>query len=453
MFPLFFFFFFFFSFSILLCPPAVAQKALVAPIQKDPDSLLYTITVYLKTPLQPTKLHLDLGASFTWLDCFRDYNSTSYQHIPCSSSLCTSFHSVACGNCNDTLGPACANNSCFLYPENPITRQATLATALVDSLALPTTDGTTIGEMVIVPEFVFSCARPFLLNGLAKEVTGLAALGRSQHSLPVQISDAVSSPHYFALCLSGSSTEHGVAFFATSGPYYFLPRVDLSKSLVYTGLLLNPVGSTVISYNQQPSDEYYINLTSVKVNGKPIQLNSSQLSFDENGFGGTKLSTDTSYTTLESSIYRAFVEAFVNESAGLNLTVTSVVKPFDVCYQATDVISTRVGPGVPTVDFVMESEDVFWRIFGWNSMVMIERDGVDLWCLGFVDGGVNARASIVIGGHQMEDNLLEFDMESKRLGFSSSLLLKGTSFYVSIKGVCRWRWWCLRNSGRTIGWQ
>lgn len=37
------------------------------------------------------------------------------------------------------------------------------------------------------------------------------------------------------------------------------------------------------------------------------------------------------------------------------------------------------------------------------------------WGLGFMDVGVNARATIVIDGHQMKDNLLQFDLESKRL--------------------------------------
>ena len=50
------------------------------------------------------------------------------------------------------------------------------------------------------------------------------------------------------------------------------------------------------------------------------------------------------------------------------------------------------------------------------------REGV-----GFVDGGLEPGSpiatSIVIGGYQMEDNLLEFDLVSSKLGFSSSLLL------------------------------
>ncbi|XWS31600.1 hypothetical protein CRYUN_Cryun23aG0090300 [Craigia yunnanensis] len=165
----------------------------------------------------------------------------------------------------------------------------------------------------------------------------------------------------------------------------------------------------------------------MNINGKPILINSSLLTVDENGFGGTKLSTATPYTVLETSIYNALTDAFVNESSALNLTVTNAVKPFSVCYSATDIVITRVGPGVPTVDMVMQSDEVFWRVFGSNSMVRIAGDGGDVWCLGFLDGGVNPRTPVVIGGHQMEDNLLQFDLDSNILGFTSSVLLHGAT--------------------------
>ena len=138
------------------------------------------------------------------------------------------------------------------------------------------------------------------------------------------------------------------------------------------------------------------------------------------------ISTVAPYTILESSIYEALINAFIAESAGLNLTDHYPVKPFRVCFPADDVMETIVGPAVPTVDLVMQSDDVFWRIFGRNSMVRIVEEGVDVWCLGFMDGGVRPKTSIVIGGHQMEDNLLQFDLETKRLGFSSSVLVHHT---------------------------
>ncbi|XP_062024832.1 probable aspartic proteinase GIP1 [Rosa rugosa] len=414
-------------FLLFMTSPSLSlPPALVAPISKDHSTLLYSLSLYLKTPLQPTKLHLDLGAAFTWLDCTKPYyNSSTYLHVPCGSPLCDSFHSFACGNCYEPPGPHCANDTCSLYPENPVSGKATLDNALLDALALHTTDGSAPGRLALLPQFAFSCSTSSLLKGLAKKVNGLVALGRSNHSLPAQVSTALSLPHYFALCLSGSVNASGAAFLGSKGPYIF-NKIDVSKSLIYTPLVLNPVTRTVVKYG--PSDEYFIGLTAIKVNGKTVPLNNTLLSIDQDsGFGGTTLTTDAPYTVMETSIFKAFVELFVRESSALNLTRTNVVKPFGVCYLAKDIVSTRAGPAVPTVDLLMEREDVIWRILGTNSMVKIsKKGGVELWCLGFVDGGAKPRSSIMIGGHQMEDNLLQFDLESKRLGFSSSVLLQGT---------------------------
>lgn len=149
------------------------------------------------------------------------------------------------------------------------------------------------------------------------------------------------------------------------------------------------------------------------------------------GFGGTKLSTETPFTVLESSIHKAFTELFVKEAASsaFSLTVTTPVKPFNLCYNAGDLAITRVGPLVPTIDLVLHAHDVVWRIMGANSMVRVKtkKKGADLWCLGFVDGGVNVKTPIVIGGKQLEDNLFQFDLQNNRLGFSTTLLSRSLS--------------------------
>lgn len=98
--------------------------------------------------------------------------------------------------------------------------------------------------------------------------------------------------------------------------------------------------------------------------------------------------------------------------------------PFQVCYDINSFSSTRVGPGVPAIDLVLQNEEVYWRMFGANSMVQVNEDVI---CLGFVDGGDNPRTAIVIGGYQLENNLLQFDLARSRLGFSSSLLFRQTT--------------------------
>lgn len=104
--------------------------------------------------------------------------------------------------------------------------------------------------------------------------------------------------------------------------------------------------------------------------------------------------------------------------------VRPVVQPFPVCFDSTKLSRTRVGLGVPAIEFVMRDGKVAWSVYGANSMVQA-RPGVA--CLAFVDGGVSPKASIVVGAYQLEDNLVEFDLGRSMLGFSSSLLFRQTS--------------------------
>lgn len=369
----------------------------------------YTVSVFLKTPPQATDLLLDLSTSLTLVDC-SSYSSSTYRSVPCSSSLCSTIGSPDQG---------CSNDTC------PVTLGKSLTgEARVDALYMKITDGRNPGRLSLLPEFLFSCTERSSIKGLTKEAEGLAGFGRSTSSFPTQVGSATSENSTFALCLSGSPSAPGVAFFGTTGPYNFYPEIDLSQHLYYTPLLLNQVVSKKKKYSNK-ANEYFIGLAFVNVNGKALEFDQTLLDINAKGRGGTMLSTVTPYTVLQRTIFKALTEAFVNESAALNLTVTSPVKPFRVCYNADDVPGMHTGPAVPTIDLVLQDGQI-WRIFGSNSMVRIFRNDVDVWCLGFVDGGSKPRASIVIGGHQMQDNLLQFDLGSKKLGFSSSLLVYNT---------------------------
>ncbi|KAI3443200.1 Peptidase A1 domain-containing protein [Psidium guajava] len=190
---------------------------------------------------------------------------------------------------------------------------------------------------------------------------------------------------------------------------------------MYTPLILNPVSTAGSYFSGNLSTDYFINLTSIKINGKPVPLNAALLNITD-GNGGTKISTVKPYTVMETSIFKAFVKLFGHEAN--NLTKVSSVKPFKYCFSSKNTPSTRAGPAVPIIDLVMNSRSVYWRIFGANSMVQVKED---VMCLGFVDGGSNLTTSITIGGYQLEDNLVQIDLEKARLGFSSSLLFKRTT--------------------------
>ncbi|KAK9055783.1 hypothetical protein SSX86_026868 [Deinandra increscens subsp. villosa] len=354
-------------------------SAFVAPVTKHHvhKTPFYTLKVQLKTPTEPTHLLLHAAATFTAVNR--------------NSSLCHPKCDIAGGNC-------------------VISRHRSFAR--VDSLALPTTDGRNPGQLSTVPKFVFTCSDESakLLKGHAKKVvTGLAGLGFSNYSLPAQVT---TNSSVFALCLSGSPSAPGVAFFGLPGPYYFLPGIDISDHLYYTPIFFN---------TDRLEDGYFIGVKSIKVNRKMIITTPKLLTVDENGNGGTRISTINPYTILERSIFKSLIEAFRNESAIMKLKSVKPIRPFHLCYEADGLSETHLGPNVPSIDLVMQN-DVIWRILGKNSMVRIVDEGLDVWCLAIVDGGRHGGSSMVIGGHQLEDNLLQFDLGRKTLGFSSTLL-------------------------------
>lgn len=112
-------------------------------------------------------------------------------------------------------------------------------------------------------------------------------------------------------------------------------------------------------------------------------------------------------------VYREVIRGFITEAEALHMPRYPPRGGFEVCY---GVEGTTV---VPVIDLVLQSEMVKWRIYGHNSMVKMDEE---VMCLGVVDGGVNLESSIVLGSHQLEDNLLEFDLGSSMIGFSSSLI-------------------------------
>ncbi|CAI0466328.1 unnamed protein product [Linum tenue] len=401
--------------------PSFRPKALVLPVTKHPSTLQYLTHIIQRTPQVPVKLALDLGGRSLWIDCEDNYASSSYAPSRCESSQCHLANSNLCTTeCyQSSPKPGCYNNTCGMLLENTFTQTGTTGDLGQDLVSIQSTDGSNPGKIVKVPHFLFTCALSFVLDGLAKGVKGIAGLGRSNLSLPSQFSAAFSFPRKFAICLSKSGK--GAVFFG-DGPYVMQPKVEISKSLIYTPLLLKKVSTEFATFAGEPSSDYFIGVKSIKINNKTVPLNTTLLKINKEGFGGTKISTVQPYTVLETSIYKAVIATFAKALSGV--ARVAGVRPFELCYNSAAIGSTRVGPAVPQIDLVLQSSKVYWRIFGANSMVQVKKG---VLCLGFVDGGMDARAAIVIGGHQLEDNLLQFDLAASRVGFSLSLLSRQTT--------------------------
>ena len=373
-------------------------NALVLPITKDVTTLQYVTRIHHGTPLVPINLVVDLGGPFIWTDCASTHVSSSSRLIPnrsikCSRAKAHDFESKSCLS---------STHTCELFPENRVTRMSTRGDLVEDIVAV---QSKAAGSITTVNDFLFSCGPTFLLHGLVGGTKGMLGLGRTRISLPSQISTALNTAQKFTICLSSSN---GIIAFG-EGPNDSIFGTEISRSLMYTPLVTNPGDEYSIQ-------DYFIGINSIKINGKLLSLKAT--------LGASKLSTIVPYTTMESTVYGTFIRAYVKAASSMNMTRVTSVAPFGHCFNSKGIDSTHEGPKVPIIELVLQSETVMWRIFGRNSMVQVSKE---VMCLGFLDGGLNPKASIVLGGYQLEDMLLQFEMGTSMLGFSQSLLKRQTT--------------------------
>lgn len=362
-------------FSSFSQPPILQNTALIFPVTKDASTLQYTTQIQMGSPGVSSKLVLDLNGPFLWADCSSSFSS----HKPIRSG------SLRC----------LLANSCTLNPQNTITKITKPGHLAEQSMTVDYVNSHNSKPIPTVQNLLFSCAATVLLQGLASGANGMLGLGRSKISLPSQLSNTFGTRRKFSICLSESD---GVIF---SGDM----TSDMYKSLMYTPLI-----------SKSTSDDYYINVKSVKVNNKRLALGTKSID--------TKVSTVVPYTTMDTTTYDIFEKAFIVAAKNMNMTrvVTPATTTFGVCYSSQKSYPVHITPAsvqrAPTVELVLQSEMVKWRIDGRNSMVRISDEVV---CLGILDGGLSDERVIVIGGYQLEDNLLEFNLGTSMLGFSSSL--------------------------------
>ncbi|VAH84643.1 unnamed protein product [Triticum turgidum subsp. durum] len=250
--------------------------------------------------------------------------------------------------------------ACPAYPRNPVDGRCRSDDATTITLAANATDG----QNPLYPvtfRAVGSCAPGELLESLPAGAAGVAGLSRLPLSLPTQF-------------------KHPY-----NGGYYF--------------------GITGIAVNQQ----------SVATPPGVFDLDAGS------GTGGAVFSTVTPYTALRWDIYWPLRNAFDVATSGI--ARADKVAPFDLCYQASALTVTRVGYAVPSIELMLDGGRN-WTLPGASSLVQVNNNTV---CFAFVQMASSMPAAVdspavILGGHQMENNLLMFDLVKETFAFSGLLL-------------------------------
>lgn len=407
--------------------------AFILPIKKDQKTLQYSASITMGTPPVTLDLVIDIRERFLWFECDNHYNSSTYRPVQCGTAKCQQAKGKDCITCtNHPLKTGCTNNTCGVQVFNPISKFFVSGDIGEDFLSSVYKIVDNASEISIskarVRSFLSSCVYPNkfgvqgFLQGLAKGKKGVLGLARTAISLPKQLASKYNLPLKFALCLPSQKNGHG-DLFVGGGP---MPPHrdgddDPPKFLDYTPLIINNYSTGPI-FDGDASTEYFIDVKSIQIDGEVVNFDTSLLSINNKGNGGTKLSTVIPHTKLHTLIYKPLVEHFVKQAVGRKMKSVPAVEPFGACFDSKTVGNTNTGPDVPKIDLDLNG-GVQWSIYGGNSMVKV---GKNKLCLGFVDGG-NIRTSIVLGGHQLEDNFLEFDLVDSKLGFSNSLLVHNVS--------------------------
>jgi hypothetical protein len=374
------------------------------PVAKDPATSLYTI------PVRDGASHvIDLAGPLLWSTCGADHLPAN---ISCRDRLCKLANAYRAPSCGGGVAGHPCSKRCKAYPYNPVTGRCAAADLVHTRLVANTTDGRNPLSQVPVRAVAACAPRTLLDHRLPRDATGVAGLSAAGLALPAQVatSQRVANANAFLLCLPRSGSGDGVAVFGGRGPFFLKLFVtgepssgDLTRTLQFAPLRSRP-GNPL----------YYVPVSGVAVGRAPVPLPPRALAA-----GGVVLCTRVPYTALRPDVYRPVVEAFDRGLVRSDMRVAAV-PPFEFCYNRTLLPPTRLGYGVPEIALLLEGGKQEWTFVGSSSMVDVDARTACLALLEMkgVKAGDPSAAAVVVGGFQMEDHLLQFDLDKKQLGFA-----------------------------------
>ncbi|CAH2072388.1 unnamed protein product [Thlaspi arvense] len=371
-----------------------SEAQYLLPITKhEPTKQFYTALNIGSAAKTPVNLLLDLGTNLTWLNCRKLKSLSSLRLVTCQSSTCKSLP-----------GNGCDGKSCLYRQPNPLGKNPAVTTGRVvqDRATISTTDGGKFLSEVSLRRFTFSCAGEKSLQGFPPPVAGVLGLSPGQFPFWRQVTTAFNIIPKFALCLPSSGTGH---FYIGGGQYYHIPPFNGGG---------NSIPMTLTPLKNIGSGNYLISVTSVYVDGTPLSLNPNLLE------GGAKLSTVVPYTVLQTDIYNALALSFTRKATKVGMFEASGPAPFKNCFEEGASGRNMSGmTNVPVIEIGVPGRagEVKWRFHGANTVVRVMETVV---CLAFVDGGKNLKESMVIGTHQLQDFMIDFDFSTTLLAFNDA---------------------------------
>ncbi|KAM3354376.1 hypothetical protein ACQJBY_025197 [Aegilops geniculata] len=389
-------------------------RPLVTAVRRDAATSLYTIPVKSGRPLV-----VDLSGPIVWSTCD---GGASHDTLECNDINCMRAHRFHPPNCQHTgYGMPDPGNpyrcKCTAHPHNPVSGDTASGDMTRVTLSANATDGRNpLGPVSFTA--VTSCAPDSLLAGLPVGAVGVAGLARSGLAFPAQVARTQGVANSFALCL-GSRQSTGVAIFG-GGPLFAVNGRSITDML----------GGDTPLRKHGDSPGYYVSAS------RGVFVDGAQVPLDTYAPLTIGFSTTTPYAQVRRDVYRPLINAF-DQAMERQGAITAGARvpspagsPFELCYNSSRLALTRFGYFVPTVGFGLEGGSG-WVVQGINSMALVI--GRPTACFAFVEmkegdkagyGGGPAPA-VVLGGLQMEENLVVFNEEKQTMAFTGQINGRG----------------------------
>ncbi|KAK4741897.1 hypothetical protein SAY87_025485 [Trapa incisa] len=365
---------------------------------------LYYTTVQLGSPSKDFYVQIDTGSDVLWVSCsscngcpsksglnipmtsFEPKSSSSASEISCSDDRCTKGIQSSDATCSSQ------NNLCgytFKYGDGSTSSGYYVS----DNLYFDETNSSS--------PVVFGCSTTVSgqLTKTDRAVDGIFGFGQQSLSVVSQLASQGLTPHAFSHCLKGDDNGGGILVLGEI----------VDPSMIYSPLV--------------PSQSHYnLNLQSISVNGKALNIDPSVFAASANG--GTIIDSGTTLAYLAESAYDPFVTAI---DAAASQYVQQVPSKGNYCYLITS--SETMSDVFPQVSFNFE---------GNASMVLGPQDyllqqgsvGVaEVWCIGFSS---IQRGLTILGDIVLKDKIIVYDIAGQRIGWTN-YNCKSLSFISSLQ--------------------
>ncbi|MED6106691.1 Glutathione gamma-glutamylcysteinyltransferase 1 [Stylosanthes scabra] len=365
-----------------------------------------TVSVAVGTPLQNVTMVIDIGSELSWLHCttrntttnmvipdplFNPTLSSSFTPIPCSSPTCTT-------RTRDFPIPAScdSNNHCHA------TLSYVDASSSEGDLAF---ENFRFGSGYI-RGIVFGCMNSSFSSNVKGDsnTTGLLGMNLGSLSLVSQL-----KLPKFSYCISGydfsSVLVLGESNISWVGPFNYTSLVQEQDRLPYFDRVA-----------------YTVQLKGIKVGNNLLNISDTVL-VQTMWSGQTMFDLGTQFTFLLDPAYSALREEFINQT---NSTLRVLDDPnfvfqmaIDLCYLIPTNQSLKLLQNLPSVslvfdgaEFIVRDEQLLYKVSG------LRRGNDSVYCFTFGNSDLLGVEAFIIGHHQKQNMLVEFDLVEYKVGWA-----------------------------------